>query len=398
MRRCPTRRAAVPVILAALALTALAVPTGAAQFPVTNLNDSGMGSLRDAIAQANSSGGPDEIVFSGAAVAGTISLSSEIAITDTLTLTGPGTRALTITSSGRIFTVDNGLLNVFLTDLTLEGADASGNGGAIYARQAGINLDRVAVLDNQATGEGGGLYCTGADVPGFLIVKNSTIAGNHANKMGAFAAYFCGVEVENSTISGNTATDSNGAAFLTFSSLDLRNSTVYGNSANLVGGIHFQGPQFGPMNVVSSILAANTDSTGTNDLNRTGDSTVNATDSLFSEAFLPADNVINGTDSGNLVGVPVLLGPLADNGGPTDTRLPGAGSPVIDQGSNPNSLPYDQRGTGYPRVVGAEADMGAVEYVEVSVLEIPTLGRGQLALLGLALCAGAFALLRRRAA
>ncbi|MGZ7042839.1 MAG: choice-of-anchor Q domain-containing protein, partial [Thermoanaerobaculia bacterium] len=347
-------------VAAGMAL-AIAAPSHAAQFQVSTLADSGAGSMRDAVAQANAAAGADQIVFTGAATSGTIALASEIAITDELTLTGPGTRALSITSSGRIFNVTSGILNVSLTDLTLENANASGNGGAILGASAGINLDRVALLGNQATGEGGALYCTIGAAPGLLTIRNSTIAGNHANKMGAFAAYGCSVEIENSTISGNTATDSNGAAFLAFSSFELRNSTVFGNSANFVGGIHFQDGS-GPMNVVSSIVAENTDQTGINDLNRTGNSTVNASNSLFSEVFVPADNVINGTDTNNLIGVNPLLGPLANNGGPTDTRLPTAASPVIDQGANPNALPYDQRGPGFPRQMLAGVDMGAVEF------------------------------------
>lgn len=59
----------------------------------------------------------------------------------------------------------------------------------------------------------------------------------------------------------------------------------------------------------------------------------------------------------------LLLGPLQDNGGPTHTRLPAAGSPVIDAG-NPAWAPpppFDQRGAGFPRKLGDIVDLGAVE-------------------------------------
>jgi len=56
------------------------------------------------------------------------------------------------------------------------------------------------------------------------------------------------------------------------------------------------------------------------------------------------------------------LGALAFNGGPTRTRALQAGSPAINAGSNPLGLTTDQRGTGFPRVVGAAADMGAYEF------------------------------------
>jgi hypothetical protein len=73
-----------------------------------------------------------------------------------------------------------------------------------------------------------------------------------------------------------------------------------------------------------------------------------------------------GDDStGNVTGVDPLLGPLADNGGPTLTHLPSAGSPVIDAG-NPGDCPAtDQRGVARPADGdgdgAAVCDIGAVE-------------------------------------
>ena len=56
------------------------------------------------------------------------------------------------------------------------------------------------------------------------------------------------------------------------------------------------------------------------------------------------------------------LGPLANNGGPTQTRLPVAGSPAIDLGDPGFTVPAtDQRGTGFARVVNGRVDIGAVE-------------------------------------
>src|SRR5262249_43579291 len=55
------------------------------------------------------------------------------------------------------------------------------------------------------------------------------------------------------------------------------------------------------------------------------------------------------------------LGPLASNGGPTFTHALLAGSPAIDKGANPAALANDQRGPGFPRVVGPAADIGAFE-------------------------------------
>ena len=84
-------------------------PAAFATFVVTNNNDSGPGSLRDAIAQANASPGADTITF---AVTGTIVLTSgQIQISEALFIVGPGAGNLTIdaNANGRIF-------SIFLTD------------------------------------------------------------------------------------------------------------------------------------------------------------------------------------------------------------------------------------------------------------------------------------------
>src|SRR5207248_1889663 len=62
---------------------------------------------------------------------------------------------------------------------------------------------------------------------------------------------------------------------------------------------------------------------------------------------------------GNIIGQNLLLGPLANNGGPTQTILPGAGSPVINAGFNAVFRGVDQRGN--TRTAGTQVDIGAVE-------------------------------------
>jgi hypothetical protein len=56
------------------------------------------------------------------------------------------------------------------------------------------------------------------------------------------------------------------------------------------------------------------------------------------------------------------LGPLQDNGGPTRTQALMPDSPAIDAGNNTAGFTYDQRLTGFKRVVGGAADIGAFEY------------------------------------
>jgi hypothetical protein len=78
---------------------------------------------------------------------------------------------------------------------------------------------------------------------------------------------------------------------------------------------------------------------------------------------LCSDNSAAFSAMGSLNGVDPRLGPLADNGGPTETLALLPGSPAID--AVPSGFPpTDQRGVTRPQ--GLEADMGAFEVQAVS--------------------------------
>ena len=63
-----------------------------------------------------------------------------------------------------------------------------------------------------------------------------------------------------------------------------------------------------------------------------------------------------------------LLGPLAFNGGSTATHALLSGSPAIDGGNNTFNASFDQRGSGYPRVIGSAPDIGAYEFEASDVI------------------------------
>src|SRR5262249_46819937 len=67
------------------------------------------------------------------------------------------------------------------------------------------------------------------------------------------------------------------------------------------------------------------------------------------------------TGPDDLINTSPLLGPLQDNGGPTTTMALLAGSPAIDAGDNADAPDFDQRGPGFPRIVGGTTDIGAYE-------------------------------------
>ncbi|MBL8865320.1 MAG: hypothetical protein JNK93_07125, partial [Planctomycetia bacterium] len=126
MNRRPFHRSAVvrPTRLGLVALEDRLTP---ATFTVSNLNDSGAGSLRDAIASANSAAGADTINFQ-AGLTGTITLASQLTITDTTgatTITGPGAERIGVSGNNatRIFQVNGGVTANF-SGLTLRNGSA----------------------------------------------------------------------------------------------------------------------------------------------------------------------------------------------------------------------------------------------------------------------------------
>jgi len=390
--RCRSRAArAVVALLACFGSASVLALT----FPVTNTADSGPGSLRQAVLDANGSGGADQIDIT---VAGAITLTTgELVISESVTINGPGARSLAISGNdaSRIFRLDNAQAkDVVISGLTLTDGGASGNGGAILNQGGNLTLRAMRIVNNTATGEGGAIYNSFFDAGNVLTIEDSEISNNDANKNGAF--YFIGFELRmsNSTIHGNQATDSVGAFLMQFASGYVRNSTITGNAANFVGGVQVQDSS---VTFESTILAGNTDSTGLNDINRTGSGTTNATNSLFEED-VAATSVINGTNVGNLIATPPDLGALANNGGPTDSRRPNATSQVIGAGSNSVAYVFDQRGTGFPRDAGGTVDIGAIQRALPAppAPSVPVPGPGGLALGLLALLLAAFGARRLR--
>jgi len=336
----------------------------AAAFVVTNLDDSGMGSLRQAVIDANTNAGADVITFQPG-LTGTIHLTTgEIAITDSVDIQGPGARLLAIDSTARIFNI-SGAIDVGISRLTLTGAKATSNGGAIANNTANVTLDSDTLSGNSTTNEGGAIF-------------------HNAN--GGF-----NLVIINSTISGNMAADSVGGIKLEFAFASISNSTISGNSAKFSQGGILAGSGNNQLDLVSTIVANNTDVTGASDLARFA-GTVNASNSLIEQSL--AVGVINGTNVANQIGVDPLLGALSNNGGPTDTQALNTGSPAIDTGSNPLGLENDQRGPGFQREFGPAPDIGAFELQPI--VAAPALSALGLAGLGFGLLFIGARMVRRR--
>jgi hypothetical protein len=162
-----------------------------------------------------------------------------------------------------------------------------------------------------------------------------------------------------STVSGNVApSGSGGGLFLSDSTTVIRNSTIAFNAATVGGGI-CSGTK--PV-IQSTIVAKNVSDAGPDIFGQ-----VTATFSLIGNTSQVA---LDAGSANNLLNRDPLLGPLADNGGPTWTHALLPGSPAINAGSNPANLTTDQRGAGFPRVFGSAADIGAFEVQQATITSV----------------------------
>lgn len=190
----------------------ISFPAGAVTFIVTNLNDSGPGSLRQAITDANATLGLDTIAFSST-VRGTITLTTgQIQITDALTLNGPGANVLAISgnNTSRIFQLTDVMNGKVLTinQLTLKNANTSGAnvGGAVYGAKSLLTVNNCMLNDNNAN-EGGAIYMNG----GALTINNSALIANQGRYVGGgIRGYNTVIRVNNSTLAYNVASGSPG--------------------------------------------------------------------------------------------------------------------------------------------------------------------------------------------
>ncbi len=174
-------------------------------------------------------------------------------------------------------------------------------------------------------------------------------------------------DITNSTFSRNTADGYGGALRIhnvpANNTVSVVNSTFYGNSGAPRGAIGSENPK---TLLVNCVFASNV-SIGVPEAADVG-GTYNP-DSA-GNVFQSTPDVEGLDPAKNLCDVDPLLGPLADNGGPTLTHALLPGSPAIDAGvtalavsADGTPLEHDQRGLFYPRVLGKAVDSGAVEYL-----------------------------------
>ncbi len=298
---------------------------------------------------------------------------------------------------------------------------ADGNGGGLWADDlgSGVNYNgqlsfyQATIDDNESTsGDGGGIAVdafanniTPDEFP-FIVIDSTTISNNRApigeggglflDKNGASLPDLTPVFIENSTFSGNTA-DSGAAATIdtgddnvTYVHLDIDVTTITDNQSGLMLDPDLE------FALTNSIVSQNEEiDIDLDDINPDAFTIDYSNIGVVNGLLLP----IVQAGAGNQLGINPQLGPLAENGGPTLTHLPLAGSPVFNAGNPayPAFPSQDQRGE--PRILQGRVDMGSVE----SPAPLPATG-GELnplwaigALL-LLLAGAALVVMRRRAA
>ncbi|WP_148073220.1 choice-of-anchor Q domain-containing protein [Bythopirellula goksoeyrii] len=212
-----------------------------ATFAVANLNDAGLGSLRQAIDDANQNPGFDSIDLS--AVSGTISLTSgEFLITDFVSIEGPGADTLTIDAqeNSRIFhlqtpTGNNSVAGLRLVNGLTTGADQPG--GAIYSETFGVlTLNRMEIFSSGTEGDdspGGAVYSKRSATVTNSVIGNSFTRGADSPG-GGISAWFDEVQINDSTISTNKTEGprSGGGGVYSRLSTRLEDALVSGNTTH----------------------------------------------------------------------------------------------------------------------------------------------------------------------
>ncbi len=331
---------------------------------VTNTNDSGAGSLRQAVLDANANGVALDDVLFDLPTSSTITLQSRLPNPfpgGAINLLGPGANQLTLSgnSANQLFSFTApGHLGISGLSLSnFRGVD----GPALEAFGSEIHLTALEVSGNQASRDGGAMLIADADA----VIESSTFAGNSATNNYGAVAYLGNnsrLLVRNSTFSGNIGPTSSAIANFArdtgASVVELESTTLASSTSRALISIA-PGSGAAISRAQNTLFSAPVDSIANSGTNARFESRGFNLSSTIEPLLNQSSDRVNANP---------VLGPLQSNGGSTRTHVPQVGSPAIDAGIR-NSL-LDQRGLSrrdLPEIANAPGsdgtDIGAVEAV-----------------------------------
>lgn len=205
-----------------LILTLSLSPAWAGTYTVTNLNDSGPGTLRQAIADAQTQPGADTIEFA-ANLSGDLAITGTLGISGVIDLVGPGADVLTIYGNGSSRTV---LYVHSNAEVTISGLSIT-NGSYGIENQGMLTINECNMFQNYASG----IYNNGSNAN--LTVNDSTLSENAGS---GIYSYYATLTVNRSTVDGNS-----GAGVANRSGISVINDSIISN--NRVRGVisHYSG-------------------------------------------------------------------------------------------------------------------------------------------------------------
>jgi CSLREA domain-containing protein len=375
----------------------------AATLVVNSTADDGAGTctpdkctLRDAILSAHSG---DRITFSLAANSAIALTNGSLSIDKSVVITGPGAKLLTVQRSAAAGTADFRIIDIpsasgsaTISGLAIaKGIDHSADGGGAIHNAGFLSLFNCIISGSVGTQIAGGISNAGT-----LLIDSSTIAGNSAPAAGGIYNFGVGtVNLSNSTLSSNSGDRGSGGGILNYrgGALSISNSTISGNTGAVGGGLFID--TTAAITISNSTISGNTSPGASSEAGGilvTAGSTVKLRSTIVAK-----NNATTGPDidsggtvtsqgynlignnsgvsitptTGDQIGTPAnpidpLLGPLQDNGGPTQTQALATNSKAVDKGDS-GGLTTDQRGFARPvdspsiTNPGDGSDVGAYE-------------------------------------
>jgi hypothetical protein len=299
----------------------------------------------------------------------------DITINKSLTIQGAGAGSTFVDGEklSRVFCINNSTVD--MSGITIMNGNTTAFGGGIYNDRGNVTLTNCTIRDNYAN-DGGGIFNLVGQYDGYLTLTNCTVSGNYAiNRSGGICNYANDskgyISMTNCTISGNDAKDGGGIYnFASWANMDLEmiNCTISGNdAANDGGGIYNFSSDSRDIDLVMINCTVS------------GNYAVDAGGGIYNHeeenadiylslkctiVYSNAPNNIDGSDTSGIISESIidspnpLLGPLQNNGGPTETHALLAGSPAIDACTTDCPPPAtDQRGL--PRPVDGDLDCSA---------------------------------------